>query len=236
MALNLPVVIPCFNNPTYVTGMLDQLQARGLSNLILIDDNSSYPEMLELLHSVRNDVRVIRSRRNRGPRYFSKNWLFYLKLPNVFCVTDPDIRFNPAMPLDFVHTLEEATRKFSIGKAGLALDISDLTKLRADKVEHAGKIYSIWEWESQFWRDQISSTPEGDPIYKATIDTTFALYNKAFFRRRDFERAVRFAGRFTAEHLPWHLDNGLNKKEEDFYRATAQRHSWYFGAKSAKLS
>jgi glycosyltransferase involved in cell wall biosynthesis len=232
MSLNPPIIIPCFNNPTYVTGMLAQLETRKLSNVTLIDDNSSYPEMLDLLQKVKSDVRVIRLRRNRGPHYFFTNWWFYLRLPDIFCVTDPDIRFNSSMPLEFMEILKESTKEFGVGKAGLALDISDITKLRSDRITHGGKNYSIWEWEERFWQNQISMTPGGDPIYKATIDTTFAVYNKALIRRRDFERAVRFAGRFTAQHLPWYLDNGLPKKEEEFYRTTAQTHSWYFGEKT----
>jgi glycosyltransferase involved in cell wall biosynthesis len=230
-----PIVIPCINNPTYVTGMLAQLQERKLSNVILIDNNSTYPEMLDLLHAVRNDVRVIRLRRNYGPRYFSKNWWFYhLGLPRIFCVTDPDIQFNSAMPSDFIEILTEATKEFKVGKAGLALDISDTGSMRSDQVAHGGKKYKIWEWEAQFWQHQISKTSGGDPIYRAPIDTTFAVYNKAIYIRRDgFSlRAVRIAGRFTARHLPWYRDNGLPMKEEEFYRATAQSHSWYFGAKS----
>jgi glycosyltransferase involved in cell wall biosynthesis len=232
MSFDPPVIIPCFNNPTYVIGMLRQLRERKISNIILIDNNSSYPEMLGLLDSIRNDVRVIRLRRNHGPEYFFRNWLFYLRLPDIFCVTDPDLRFNPAMPPDFIDILKEATMKFNVGKAGLALDISDTGRLRPIRIAHGGKNYSISEWEAQFWKNQISVTRDGDPIYKAQIDTTFAVYNKAIFKKKDNHQAVRFAGRFTAQHLPWHIEVGLPKREEEFYRATAQAYSWYFGAKT----
>jgi hypothetical protein len=212
--------------------MLNQLQVYKLNDITLIDNNSTYPEMLELLQRIQNDVRVIRLSRNHGPHYFARNWLFYFRLPNIFCVTDPDIRFNSAMPGDFVDVLKEATNEFAVGKAGLALDISDVSKMRSDRIKHEGKDYSIWEWEARFWQHQISVTRAGDPIYKAAIDTTFAVYNKAFFNKKDFERAVRFAGRFTARHLPWYLDNGLPKEEEEFYRSAVHAHSWYFGAKT----
>jgi glycosyltransferase involved in cell wall biosynthesis len=232
MSFDPPVIIPCFNNPTYVASMLRQLQERNIGNIILLDNRSSYPEMLELLDNVRNEVRVIRLRRNYGPEYFFRNWLFYLRLPKIFCVTDPDLRFNPAMPVDFIDILKEATVKFNVGKAGLALDISDASRLRSVRISHGGKNYSILEWEAQFWKHQISTTGEGDPIYNAPIDTTFAVYNKAIFKKKDPLRAVRFAGRFIAQHLPWYVDVGLPKKEEEFYRATGQSYSWYFGEKT----
>lgn len=227
----IPVIIPCFNNPTYVSRMLSQLDNRKIDNVILIDSASTYPPMLELLQRAEKDVRVIRLRSNRGPRYFCTSRLFFLRLPSVFCVTDPDLRFNDAMPSDFLNILLEATETFSVGKAGLALDISDQSDIRSDRVVHLGKTYTICEWEAQFWEQRISETAAGDPIYKADIDTTFALYNKRLFSRRTFSEAVRFGGRFAAKHLPWCLDNGLPKEEEVFYRMTGSSHSWYFGEK-----
>ena len=79
-------------------------------------------------------------------------------------------------------------------------------------------------------------TKQGDPIYWANIDTTFAVYNKRFFRRGDFYSALRFDGRFAAQHLPWYLDSRLpgDRDKEEYYRTTVNTHSWYFGDKSAK--
>ena len=77
-------------------------------------------------------------------------------------------------------------------------------------------------------------TKQGDPIYRATIDTTFAVYTKRFFKRGEFYSALRFGGRCTTQHLPWYLDNCLPKDEEEYYRTTVNTHSWYFGDKSAK--
>src|SRR5262245_34694899 len=191
----IPIVIPCFNNPTYVRSMLTQLRALRKTNFILVDGHSTYPAMLELLRQERSDVRIVRLRRNHGPHFFCRNWLFYVRLPGIFCVTDPDLRFNAQMPIDFLEVLEDATETFSVGKAGLALDISRKEEMRTDLIAHAGKIYNIWEWESRFWKEQISMTAYGDPIYRATIDTTFALYNKKFFTKRAFEMAVRIGGR-----------------------------------------
>jgi hypothetical protein len=80
------------------------------------------------------------------------------------------------------------------------------------------KNYNLIEWEGRFWRNQIGSTAHGDPIYQAPIDTTFALYNKRYFRPEAHLAGVRFGGRYTCKHLPWYKDNGLDAAEDQYYR------------------
>jgi FkbM family methyltransferase len=47
----VPVLIPCFNAVTCARGMVEQLRARGLRRLILVDNASTYPPMREYLAS-----------------------------------------------------------------------------------------------------------------------------------------------------------------------------------------
>jgi len=95
--------------------------------------------------------------------------------------------------------------------------------------------YWIWEWEEQFWKTPLSRTRSGDRIYRADIDTTFAVYNKRYFDPADCLKAVRIADRHTCRHLPWYRDNLLTPDEEDYYRATA-RFSVYAGAQQSELA
>ena len=80
------------------------------------------------------------------------------------------------------------------------------------------RTYDLIEWETRFWQQQIGKTLSGDPIYRAPIDTTFAVYNKRYFRRETHLAAVRFGGRYTCRHLPWYKDNGLDAAEDRYYR------------------
>ena len=98
--------------------------------------------------------------------------------------------------------------------------------MRTEKAVHGGQEFQIWEWESQFWVNRIDTLPEASPVYLADIDTTFALYNKKFFSRDRFYRAVRVAGNYTSFHLPWYKDNGMKPQEDSQYRAT-QKYSYY---------
>jgi hypothetical protein len=91
-----------------------------------------------------------------------------------------------------------------------------------------GADYTFASWESQFWRDPVAL---GDlQLYRAPVDTTFALYNRkhfdplarAFARQKLFDcmdtpGSYRLAGPYTATHVPWMKDDPIPWEELDFY-------------------
>lgn len=223
---DVPVLIPVFNNPTYLRKMIGQLRGIGLSNIIVVDNGSAYPPFLDYLDSLEVELTVVRLNENSGPRRLFRDAALYDRLPQYFCLTDPDLAFNPDLPPDFLERLTSLTKKYQVGKAGFSLDISEPEKMIAAPFQIGEESYRIWEWEAQFWHARLEE--KGDPAYRASIDTTFAVYNKEFFRAENFLDAIRVAGRYTARHLPWYADHRLPSEEADFYRA-ASRHSFYTG-------
>ncbi|WP_198375661.1 glycosyltransferase family A protein [Neoroseomonas rubea] len=224
-----PVVIPAFNNPTYCRGMIAQLRTLGLRNIVILDNASDLPAMVSFLREVEGEARIVRLRRNMGPKVFARNPLIYRALPEIFCVTDPDLRFSAALPPDWLDVLKGMTDRFGMGKAGFALDISAPERFIDRTVRFQGRDWRIEEWEAQFWRERLGETTGGDPIFRGDIDTTFAVYNKRHFDPgKGFYRAVRVAGRFTCQHIPWYRDESLPPVEDAHYRKS-QRHSWYAG-------
>lgn len=226
LAAAVPVLIPTFNNSTYVRRIIPQLHDIGLKNIVLVDNASTAPEMLTFLQSVQNDVIVVRRDHNAGPRDLFMSAENYNRLPEIFCITDPDLEFNSALPDEFLLELIDATEKFKTGKAGMALDIADREAMRDEDFIYGNRPYKIWDWESQFWRHQVGTTPAGDPIYNAPIDTTFAVYNKKYFRPETHLLGVRVAGRYTCRHLPWYKDVAMPASEEEYYRQH-QKYSCY---------
>lgn len=65
---SIPIIIPCFNTVTYVRLMVEQLRNLGLSNIILIDNASSYPPMVSYLSEISSHVQVVWQKENKGPR------------------------------------------------------------------------------------------------------------------------------------------------------------------------
>lgn len=222
----IPIIIPAFNNPTYVRRMLVQLFAHDLHDTIVIDNNSTAPEMQRSFFLAKN---VVQLSENRGPHYIFSEAREFDALPNIFCLTDPDLTFNRRLPNNFLNILVDLTEEFQIGKVGLALDISDQTNMRNDNFTNGETTCKIWEWEEKFWTDNVGSTLSGEPIYRAPIDTTFAVYNKKYYSRERFYEALRVAGRYTCKHLPWYNDNGIPEQESAYY-ASSQKCSVYFSS------
>jgi FkbM family methyltransferase len=220
MTASIPMIIPVFNNPSYTENMVQQLVDRGFDNICLIDNGSTSEAMLATLERAEKYATVIRSGHNHGPRHTILNTEHYNLLPEFFCVTDPDLEFQPQMPEDFVSELARITEHFKIGKAGLALRIDDAEKMHGNKFFIQGREYLVPEWEQQWWRNEVGRMPDGSRIYRAVTDTTFAVYNKKYFTPNSFFDSVRVAGTYTCRHLPWYRDSGLSVAEDRYYRAT----------------
>jgi hypothetical protein len=154
-------------------------------------------------------------------------------LPQYFCLTDPDLELNPELPDSFLETLIGITEDYMIGKAGFALSLASRDTMVQSRFRHADGWYTVWESEERHWKLPLESEDtKADPLYYASIDTTFALYNKKYFDlRRPFD-GIRVAGRFTCRHLPWYRNNRLPKDEEDYYRK-ATEFSYYLGERPA---
>ncbi|MDP3264353.1 MAG: FkbM family methyltransferase [Tabrizicola sp.] len=220
-----PVLIPCFNNPSYAANMLRQLRALGFADITFVDNASDSADMHAFLDSAeQSGATVERLSENLGPRHSIFTPERLQSLPRWFCLTDPDLEFNPALPEDFLATLASVILPSSYAKAGFALNIANRDALRQDKIEIEAQHHHIWEWEQQFWIRRLGFTPGGDPVYKAPIDTTFALYDK--LRVDNFFRSLRVGGRMTAEHLPWYPNPPMTDPEASHYRAS-QKFSFY---------
>lgn len=222
----LPIYILSFNNYTYVCNMVEQLRSLHCQNLIIIDNASTYPPLLQYFERIKNEVAIVRLTENYGPYVLFENPTLYAFLPPYFGVTDPDLELNPDLPDDFIIQLLQLTEEFHVGKAGFSLDISEPERMVDRDFFINDKHYKIWEWEARFWRHELRPN-----VYKANLDTTFAIYNKQYLDPQNHtSNAIRVAGNFTCRHLPWYRENGLPKAEEEFYRSQSC-YSYYLGEK-----
>jgi len=222
----IPILIPVFNSVTYLKSMVSQLRRYGFEEIIAIDNASTFPPLLDYLSQSSPDLSVIRLEENKGPHNLFLDPKNLLSLPDHFCITDPDLELNPSLPEDFIYELISLTEKHRVGKAGLALNISDWSKMRHEKFRIGAADYQIWEWEAQFWKNPVGFTSTGDEVYSAAVDTTFAVYNKRFFDPADHLKGIRVGGKYTCRHLPWYKDRIVPAEEEAFYRAS-QKFSYY---------
>ncbi len=73
MQTHIPIFVPCFNNPTYTSNMIEQLRKRGFKKIILLDGGSTFPKMRYLLASCASECTVVTLSGNPGPRHLLLN-------------------------------------------------------------------------------------------------------------------------------------------------------------------
>jgi hypothetical protein len=224
----IPVVIPVFNNPTYTRTFVNQLKVLNVENIIILDNNSTYKPMLELLNELENEHQIIRLGYNRGPHYALRDSEFYSNLPNYFCLSDPDLELSPNLPENFIDTFVEISNQYKIGKVGFALEVPKEEEFAQLYMNLDGKLWNMREWEMQFWENSIGKTTDGDDLYLTTLDTTFALYNKIYFKPNDRYKSIRVSGKFTAKHLGFYSQENIPKYELMYYR-NSTRYSYFSG-------
>ena len=122
-------------------------------------------------------------------------------MPDKFILTDPDLEFNTDLPANFIDILVELSNTYNCKKIGFALKIDDSDKMYKGQYLECRDIHA---WESRYWLQRIHRE-KNYILYKAPIDTTFYLHNKAASNNI----CIRIAGNFTARHLPFYIDDGI---------------------------
>lgn len=194
-----------------LVGWLEQLDN---ARIILLDNDSAYPPLLRYLGASRHEV--IRLGRNLGPR---SAWLSGVAqrvgMTQPYVVTDPDVVPVEECPLDVLSHLSTVLDRYpDVGRVGVGLRIDDLPPVNP-------RTEDIVSWESQFWEDEIEPG-----VYRADVDTTFALYRAG--RSVKGTGALRMGMPYVARHLAWYEDPAEPSEEERFYqeRADPSVNSW----------
>lgn len=218
-SMKTPVFIPTWNNPTYTRSIVNQICKIGLKKqIVILDGRSSYPEMRVLLRELKAEgIHVIQMHANFGPRILCTQRILFDSLLNTFIITDPDLDLASISDSSFIGKMENISNALAVGKVGLALQIDDLPETSTLTIQMHGKMYSIVEWEKQFWEKEI--VYPGAKVYKADVDSTFALYNKRHYK--NFYEAVRVSeiegSSVAVKHLPWYLSRLPPQQEMKFY-------------------
>lgn len=214
---SIPVVINNFNRLTLTRNLANDLYNMGYHDIHILDNLSTYPKLLEWYSSpdCTSKFKVVRLTQNYGALavYNSDYINTWLHQKQWIAYTDCDIVLNPRTPQNFIELLILFANKYSVQKAGLALQRDDLP----DNLY--GNHYK--EWEHRYWTDQAQLEKD---VYKADIDTTFCVIKPG----QPFDyTAIRLAGNFTAKHGPWYTDFHNMDEEETYYLDHSSSNSSY---------
>lgn len=223
--LTIPVVIINFNQLANLEKLVSFLLARKLENIVIIDNHSSYPPLLDYYRSIKGKVTVEIMPENYGHMVFFENKRLQEKYgQGYYIVTDPDILPHAELPSDFMEVMLKKMDKYHFGiqKVGFALEIDTIP-------DHFPLKEKVLNWEQQYWTRELEKD-----VFHADIDTTFALYkpkypSKLNTEARRFYEAIRLAGNFTSKHMGWYLNPKDLSEEQRYYQQTSSTSaSWKF--------
>ena len=201
----IPIIINNYNRLSYLKQLVGSLTARGYNNIYIIDNNSSYAPLLEYYKTT--PYTVFRLDRNVGYLALWQTGIFKKFSRSYYVYTDSDMCIDEGCPDNFMQHFLELHKKYKMAqKVGFGLRIDDLP----DCFKNKGKVI---DHESRFWSHQMEKG-----VYKAEIDTTFALYKPFCGGKADlYHQTFRTGFPYVIKHLPWYEDSGNLSEEEIYY-------------------
>lgn len=221
---NIPVIINNFNRLETLKKMIFSLENRGYFNIYIIDNLSTYPPLLEYYKTCK--YKVYRLGFNLGPDALWKSKIFRKFRNDFFVYSDSDIVPVDECPDDFLLFFLNTLKKYKLArKVGFSMKIDDIPD------SNLLKKYII-ECEEHFFHD----FREDNFLYRAPIDTTFALYRPRGKRRHanNHIEMYRTGSPYMARHLPWYTDS-VNPDEEESYYLNHLRINTFWSSKSKKI-
>lgn len=207
---SIPIIIINYNQLHYLKQQVNFYLKRGFQNIVIIDNHSTYPPLLDYYAEIEGRVKIERMNTNDGHMVFFENEELQRKYgKGGYFLTDADIIPNENLPSDFPLQMIKYLQKYfrAVNKVGFALDINNIPSSFPAKEK-------VLNWEKKFWIREVEPG-----VYKSRIDTTFALYKPGYPKKYNnigFFEAIRLAKNYTAKHGGWYVDPN-NLTEEEFY-------------------
>lgn len=207
----IPIIINNFNRLECLKKLVNALEGRGYLNIHILDNHSTYPPLLDWYAAC--PYEVIRLDRNIGYQAIWESGVYDRFKHSFYVYTDSDVVPDKDCPEDFMKQFMVVLRKYPrCLKVGFGLRIDDLPDCFAQKE-------AVIANEMRFWTEPLESG-----LYKAQIDTTFALYRPYCYGPANIHHLMIRTGKpYVARHLPWYSDSANLSEEERNYIQTARQ-------------
>lgn len=186
----IPVYINVRDRVTDLRLMVDWLERAGTERIVLVDNHSSWPPLVEYLHRTPHEVVWLGN--NVGSRAL---WDLGMLPDCRFVWSDPDIVPIAECPLDLVDHLSGLLDRYpDHDKAAVGLYLDDVPA----------------DMPSLAWEHRLLAPQRGDPwrgmlepgVFDSLSDTTFAVYRE----HAPFDlRALRTGFPYQARHSTWYM-------------------------------
>jgi hypothetical protein len=177
--VDAPVFITVRDRLRDLQRLVEWLERAGHERIVLLDNASTFPPLLEYLAATPHEVRRLGA--NLGSRAL---WEAGMVPDERFVLTDPDIVPTEDCPLDAVAHLHRLMDEHQHPKVGLGLYLEDV------------------EFPSKGWERQLVSREVSPGVFDSLIDTTFALYEAGASFQYE---ALRTGAPYLARHTSWYV-------------------------------
>lgn len=202
---DIPIIINNYNRLSFLTLLINSLEKRGYKNIYIIDNNSAYPPLLSYYQNCPYPIFYLK--RNIGYTALWDSEIFDKFKHSYYVYTDSDMQLDDSCPDDFMEYFLQIMQKYPFAqKVGFGIRIDDLPDYYDNKKQ-------VILHESQFWKNEVSQH-----VYKAMIDTTFALYRPyCGGPSSPYQNTYRTGKPYIIKHLPWYVNSSQLGEEEKFY-------------------
>lgn len=208
---NIPIVILNRDRFHPLVEQVTVLKEKGYHNITIIDNQSTYPPLLEWYEKSNVDVFVNTIVPNSNKAFLNLVQIGHPKFVQIvsdwYIFNDSDIIPEKAVPNDFVMDLIQYAVKYQKTKVGMSIRIDDIDlNYPLNKWVHG--------YESDYWTNGIQ---DGDvELYPHPIDTTFAVHSPGTMP--DWSRdTLRVGVPYIVKHAPFYYDPENLPEDEKYY-------------------
>ena len=122
---SVPIVINNFNRVNTLITLIHGLEIRGYNNIYIIDNNSTYPPLLEYYKDCSYPIYMLN--KNIGHLAIWETGIYKQFTDSYFAYTDSDLEIHPDCPDDFMEKFILLLKKYPKAlKVGFSICIDDL--------------------------------------------------------------------------------------------------------------
>jgi hypothetical protein len=214
---NIPLILPVFNQLTYLRNIINWWRWYYPENPIyIIDNGSTYASLINFYSNMNlqwKDITFIQCGKNEFISNLTK-WLENLIKPKYqyYVISDVDIMPHPSTPPNFLEIFKNYIDNHKFHRVGFNLITEGLPQWLHEREMIIGN-------EAELCKTPVLEY-QGHKGYKAPIDTTFCLYTtnnsgwQAPMNGEDWGNCLRL---FEAFHSGWYIHGDHLNDEMKFY-------------------
>jgi hypothetical protein len=222
----IPIVILNRDRLYPLVEQVNALQSKGYTNIIIIDNQSTYQPLLDWYKTSNVDVFYNDITENSCHAFRDLVQMNHPKFIEIvsdwYVFNDSDIIPLDTVPDNFIEDLIAFALKYNKPKVGMSIKIDDIDRN-----------YPLNEWvysyESTYWTNAIVDE-SGVELYPHPIDTTFSVHAPGMLPTW-CDNTLRVGVPYIVKHAPFYYDPNNLPEDEKYYLAHMNKNSSNWSSK-----